>query len=374
MRKLNIGIFNHSFINGSGIDNVIKDHANFLIKYHDVEINTFFADRTDCKAKINILSDAKTKSVFNAHKPADALRMIRQIKRYDVVMSHIYPANLLTALGSKIYSVPHLAYFWGAPPLFMLDNFPEKLYHFYLHLTEILVPKLGVTKSLVPNEFIKQRNKNKKAEILPLHGVNIKRFSPNNVNKRILDKLVKKHKLPKNAKILFMLGRVTPYKGVDLMIRVHNKVIQKIPNSYFLIGGKPWNKQYQDYLKSIANKNVIFLGLVPEEEIVEYYALTDVYISGSKWEGLLCAEPFGLKKPYVAFDSTANKYTVTDGVTGYLAKPFDIDEFAKKTIELLKNDKKRREFGEAAYEWVKNNLDYSLLIKKLKVELENLAK
>lgn len=371
---MKIGIFHHSFMNGSGIDNVIKDHANFLSKYHDVEINTFFADRTDCKVKVNVLSNAKTKSVFNAHNPRNAIRMIKQVKNYDVVMSHIYPANLLTAIGSKLYNTPHLAYFWGAPPLFMLDNFIEKAYHYYLHLTEILIPKFGVTKSLVPNEFIKQRNKNSKAKIIPVHGVNTKRFSQNNVNKTILKKIIKEHKLPKNAKCLFMLGRVTPYKGVDLMIKAFMKVRKKVPNSYFFIGGKPWNKEYQKYLESISDNHVIFLGLVPENEVVEYYALTDVYISGSKWEGLLCAEPFGLKKPYVAFDSTANKYTVTDGVTGYLAKPFDINEFADKTIELLKNDKKREKFGEAAYKWLKNNLDYTLVIKNLKTELELLAR
>ena len=125
---MKIGIYHHTFIHGSGIDNVIKEIANRLSKKHNVEINTFFCNRKDCKAKINVLSKAKTKSIFNAYNPKTAIKTITSVKKYDVVMSHMYPINALVSIGKFIYSTPHLAYFWGAPPSFVANNLREKVY------------------------------------------------------------------------------------------------------------------------------------------------------------------------------------------------------------------------------------------------------
>jgi len=358
---MKIGIYHHTFIYGSGIDNVINEIANRLAKSNEVEINTFFCNRNDCK--VNVLSKSRKKSVFTAYNPFSALNIIKSVKNYDVVMSHIYPMNLLVSIGSLVYKKPHIAYFWGAPPSWMVKGLFEKLYHKYLHLTERIIPKIGVTKSLVPNEFIKKWNKNKNAEILPMHGVDLKRFSMKNVNKKNCIK--KRFKIPANAKILFTLGRVMPYKGVDLLINVLEIIRQKYPNTYLIVGGSFWNEKYLDYLKSISDDHIILAGLVSEEDLVDYYGMCDIYVSASKWEGQLNAEALAMGKPYIAFDTTSHRYTIDNGKNGYLVKPYDVKKFAEKIIYLFDKPDAMKKLGNKGYEWVLENGDYDKIVKKL---------
>ena len=362
---MKIGIYHHTFIYGSGIDNVIKEIANRLSKNHKVEINTFFDNRKDCKAKINRFSKSRKKSVFTSYNPIVALRTIRSVKKYDIVMTHIYPMNLLVSLGSLIYKKPHVAYFWGAPPSWMVKGITEKLYHKYLRFTEKIIPKIGVTKSLVPNEFIKKWNKNKNAEILPMHGVDLKRFSMQNINKNNCKKIRKKLKIPANAKIIFTLGRVTPYKGIDLLIKVLEIVRQKHHDTYLIVGGSFWNEKYLNYLKSISDKYTILAGLVPEKDLVDYYGMCDIYLSASKWEGQLCAEALAMEKPYIAFDTTSHKYTIQNGKNGFLVRPYSVAKFAEKIIYLFDNPLVMRSLGKKGYKWAHENTSYDVITKKL---------
>jgi len=78
-------------------------------------------------------------------------------------MSHMYPINLFVALGSLFYKKKHIACFWGVPPSFTANNVREKAYLKFLHLMEIIIPKIRYNINLVPNEFIKKRNKIKKS-------------------------------------------------------------------------------------------------------------------------------------------------------------------------------------------------------------------
>jgi glycosyltransferase involved in cell wall biosynthesis len=66
--------------------------------------------------------------------------------------------------------------------------------------------------------------------------------------------------------------------------------------------------------------NVFFSGHVPDEELVSYYQLADLYLHMSEHEGF-CApipESFYLKKPVIAFDAGAVKETMRGG--GFLIR------------------------------------------------------
>lgn len=348
---------------GSGIDNVIKEIAIRLNKNNDIEINTFFCDRKDFK-KVILHSNNKSKSVFTAYNPFAALKVIRSVKRYDAVMSQIYPMNLLVALGCFIYKKPHIAYFWGAPPGWMASSLFEKIYFKFLHLTELMMPAF-VSKSLVPNGFIKKWNRNKKAIEFPMHGVDLKRFNIKKFNKKNAEKIKKKYGIPKDAKILFTLGRVTPYKGVDLLIKSLNIVRNKYPNTYLVVGGKPWTNDYIKYLKSLSDEHVVLVGLVEEENLVDYYGMCDIYVSASKWEGQLNAEALAMGKPYIAFDTTSHRHTLEDGKNGFLVKPYDVNEFGKKMITLFDKPKLMNSMGKEGLKWALEYSDYDKIADKL---------
>lgn len=186
-----------------------------------------------------------------------------------------------------------------------------------------------------------------------------------NVNKKNCEKIRKKFKIPKNAKILFTLGRVTPYKGVDLLIKVLKIIKEKHPNTYLIVGGSFWNEKYLNYLKSISDKYTILTGLVPEKDLVDYYRICDIYVSASRWEGQLCAEALAMGKPYIAFDTTSHKYTIQNEENGYLVKPYSVKEFADKIIYLFNNPQEIKRINKNSQKWAHDNADYDKISKKL---------
>jgi glycosyltransferase involved in cell wall biosynthesis len=364
---MKIGIYHHTYIYGSGIDNVLREIAVRLSKKNCVEIITFYTDRKDSDLKIRVISRSKSKSVFNAYNPITAIKVIRSVKDYDVVFTSIYPMNSLVSLGRIFYGKKHrhISYFWAAPPASVIRGFFEKIYHLFLNLTEIIMPHVGVDVSLVPNEFIKRWNKVKKAKILPLHGVDLKRFSDKAVSVKSADKIRQKNHIPKNAKIIFTVGRVVPYKGIDLLIDVVKKVNESGLDTYLIVGGSLWNKKYVDELKKIKEGHTLLVGLIPEKDLAPYYKLCDAYVSASKWEGQLNAEACAMSKPYVAFDTTSHRFTIQQAKTGFLVSPYDTEEFADKVISLLKDKALSGRIGKNARIWAENNSDYDRIAENI---------
>ena len=100
----------------------------------------------------------------------------------------------------------------------------------------------------------------------------------------------------------------------------------------------------------MSDDSVIFVTFVPHELLSLYYAACDIYASCSRWEtyNLPLAEAQACGKPVVAFNIGPHPEVVTDGQTGFLVPFADTNDLAEAIIKLLKNDKLRREMGDAA--------------------------
>ena len=68
------------------------------------------------------------------------------------------------------------------------------------------------------------------------------------------------------------------------------------------------------------------------------------------------AEEFGV--PVVAWKSGGPTVTIEDKETGFLAKPYEVKDYADKIIWLLENQEKRIEMGKAAHEHVQKNFTW----------------
>jgi len=142
------------------------------------------------------------------------------------------------------------------------------------------------------------------SKIFLLHGVDIDRFSLKKVDKKKAELIRKKYRIPKEANVIFTLGRVTYYKGIDTLIDIVRIVRERYPNTYLIIGGPLWDKKYVDSLKSKSNNHIIFAGLIDEKELAEFYYLCDIYTTCSRWEGQLNSEAMAMERPYSGFEVT----------------------------------------------------------------------
>jgi 1,2-diacylglycerol 3-alpha-glucosyltransferase len=147
-------------------------------------------------------------------------------------------------------------------------------------------------------------------------------------------KIRKKYNLGKNPVCLYV-GRISPHKGIHLLIKTFNLVLRKIPNAKLLIAGKPTFDNYFKKLKKMSNDSIIFAGFVEDEELPYYYSTCDIYTTASLWEGfnMTVVEAQACGKPVVAFDLCAHPEVVKKGK---LVKPRDVKAFAEAIIEVLK--------------------------------------
>jgi len=225
-----------------------------------------------------------------------------------------------------------------------------------------------ITPSLATKEEILKRNWNvdeKKIEVV-YEGVS-EEFYPKSEEE--VDKIRKKYEIGKNPYLLFV-STIQPRKNIPNMIRAFSQFIsenENMKNTLLLIAGKKgW-----DYEKSLeapqkygVEKNVKFLGRVPEEDLPILYSGAKGYINVSFEEGfgLPLLESMACGVPSVVSNIPAHKEVgdylpvyvdpnnienIKDGIFEIMTRYFDKKDFiersknfswkntAEKTLEVL---------------------------------------
>ena len=131
----------------------------------------------------------------------------------------------------------------------------------------------------------------------------------------------KKYDLSDN-KVLLYVGRMAGNKRVDVTIKALANVKRAFPDVRFLCVGSieyPHNKEYVK-LKEIVrreglDKNVIFTGAVPDEELPKYFNSADVYVTSSTHEGFCipAVEAMACGKPVIGSACAALPEIIGDG-------------------------------------------------------------
>jgi glycosyltransferase involved in cell wall biosynthesis len=75
--------------------------------------------------------------------------------------------------------------------------------------------------------------------------------------------------------------------------------------------------------------------------------------------------------PVISFEGGPSE-TILDGVTGYIIRNDDLDDFARKTILLLKENKLYEKFSTNAREHIKKNFSYDKNVLDLEMILQNI--
>jgi len=124
--------------------------------------------------------------------------------------------------------------------------------------------------------------------------------------------------------IVFPTSRLSYYKGIDLL----NKALALLshPAQYVVVvvGASGTG--------SLGGLDTVWLGSIQgDKEMAELYSIADVACVPSRIESFCqCAsEPQACGVPVVAFNATGLKDIVEHKVTGYLARPYDPEDFAR---------------------------------------------
>ncbi|UCG95357.1 MAG: glycosyltransferase family 4 protein [archaeon] len=136
--------------------------------------------------------------------------------------------------------------------------------------------------------------------------------------------------------LILSLGRLTLHKGIDHLLRAAKIVIEHHPSAKFVIAGK--GDKFKDLVEMSIDlgieKNVFFLGYVPQEDITKLYARADVFLMPSVFE------PFGITALEAMAAGTPTIISKTSGVCEVTNNVFKIDfwdteKMASRILEIL---------------------------------------
>lgn len=167
--------------------------------------------------------------------------------------------------------------------------------------------------------------------------------------------------------IAVTVARLVPHKGHDVALRAIAGVVREFPSLRYLVVGEGPNEQALRRLAAdlgIGDK-VVFAGALPDADIAEAYATSDVYIGLSRQDGVE-VEGFGISFieasasgiAVVAGDSGGVRSAVRDGETGIVVAPSDADAAASALRQLLTFPERRHAIGAAGRRAVETHYNW----------------
>lgn len=156
-----------------------------------------------------------------------------------------------------------------------------------------------------------------------------------------------------NSKRIITVGRISPEKGYEILIKVAKIVLRKHPDwEWHIYGGG--NQAYVDYIKKLIiddglEKNLILMGI--ERNIYDKYSKYSMEILTSFYEGfsMVLLEGKACWLPEVSFDIYSGPSDlIQEGISGYLIPPFDINKMAEKICHLIEHPELRKSFSDHA--------------------------
>ena len=131
-------------------------------------------------------------------------------------------------------------------------------------------------------------------------------------------------------------------KNVDLLLDGQKRINEKDKNiKLLMVGDGPDLDEYKETAKKLGiEKNVIFAGKVPWEDVPKYYRLADIFAtaSTSETQGLTVVEAMAASIAPLCINDESFRNTVVDGYNGEIFK--DEDEYVDVVMDLRKDTKK----------------------------------
>jgi phosphatidylinositol alpha-mannosyltransferase len=150
--------------------------------------------------------------------------------------------------------------------------------------------------------------------------------------------------------ILFV-GRLEDRKGLSYLLRGYHRLRKRhVDARLIVVGAGPRMREYRRYVATRRIRDVEFVGHVPLEAKLRYYASADVFCAPSTGQesfGIVLLEAMAAGLPIVASDIHGYKQVVTRDREGYLVEPRNPTAIAAALYKLASDPELRHRMGEA---------------------------
>ncbi len=214
------------------------------------------------------------------------------------------------------------------------------------------------------------------------NGVDCTKFFPATASIKFAAR--QKLDIPADAPVVLSVGSVIPRKGMDLLIKAWQRVLQRFPTARLVVAGSVGRRStFMDQaatLDSYTKETLALIDALPDpksvvlsgrevEDVLDYYHAADVFAFASEREGLpnvvleamSCALPC-LLAPYDGFPRDGEELGTAD--THFLKAERDIASLAAGITRLLENPALRAHLGTSARKWMLNTQNLQPMLER----------
>ncbi|MBU2068453.1 glycosyltransferase family 4 protein [Patescibacteria group bacterium] len=188
-----------------------------------------------------------------------------------------------------------------------------------------------------------------------------------------------KKELNVSGRVILTNARLTLWKGVDMLIKIMPRLIEKYGDiNFIIISEGPERKNLEKLVLDLdIEKNVFFVGRVSRQLVVSYLKIADVFVLNTNYEGMsfVILEAMKVGAPIITTPAGGNPETIKDGQTGLLvnyrnkgqwlkaiSRILDNSELAERLVDNAKKDLKRFSWDNLVKETI--NVFENICIKK----------
>ena len=289
---------------------------------------------------------------------------------YDLIYLRTFsPPELAASYVGKllgrplIYRVTGVVFF---EPLTLKNRLFQLLFRLVISRADVVVPYSRLMLSGLKRIHVKV----KRIVVLP-NAIDINRFTYNEELGRKVRQMMGLEKAP----LILYVGRISPAKGIQHLLKAFALVKTRLPEARLLIIGPFPHLTFLEKLRWEAcrlqiKEAVIFLGPVPNANLPAYLSATKingVFCLPSLHEGvprcLLEAMAIGL--PVVATKVGGVPDIIVHNCTGVLVPPKDYKAMADSLLEILTHPEKAYKLGREAALSVRANYTWEATLKGL---------
>jgi len=279
-----------------------------------------------------------------------------QLQKCDVIHVHLVSqfVSLIKAFNPQVKIVLHMHCEW-------LTQFDSAMVERQLKQVDLV---------LTCSDYITNKIRHKFPHVscqTIFNGVDVNHFLPTNQDGQPKENRIKQ---------LLYVGRISPEKGIHILLNAFNKVVSEYPQVQLkIIGPKnailPWemldredpnivdlipfykgdyNAHLQAQISPNAVDSVLFTGEMQYLELAEHYQQADIFVFPSVWNepfGMPIVEAMAMELPVIATRAGAFPEIVEEGKTGLLVERGDADALAEAILALLRDKNRCQAMGKA---------------------------
>jgi glycosyltransferase involved in cell wall biosynthesis len=319
-----------------------------------------FSEGGRCEAFLDLVRNAgfvgrrllrDTPHLFAARKEIAAL--IRKF-RADLLLCHGYKADLVGRPAARLVGIPVVAVSRGWTGESFKVRWYDRIDRLFLHRMDRVV-------------CVSERQAEKvRAAGVPDLKVRVIRNAARPDAFRRPDPVMRRHMeslFPSSgSRIVLMAGRLSPDKGVHVLIDAIPAVLAQAPDARFILCGDGVQRpELERQVGSLRlNDVVVFAGF--RNDLDSWMPNADLFVLPSFTEGLpnVLLEAHACGVPVVATAVGGTPELVVDGETGLLVPPGDSAALAAGMTQLLRDDFRRRQMGRSAQNRVREQFTFEV--------------